>query len=242
MKEAERKIKSADWLERKKGIILASECLKTSASEQSLKLILSTTEDIHPRLRIEAIKALSNTYSQKIRNRIYSMSVQEKNNNVRWFALMALGRYRDAESADSFVAGLNSRDWLIREASIKGLFMIKDIPARRKHTRSIIKALKDRNQTVKISTLNNLNIKDKKIYFYLKKIIKNNKNTSNISLLKAALKAVNGYLMDKETRTTVIGFLYHSNSDIRVLALRALKKDQKIRNIQIKPAVTDIYK
>ena len=81
-----------------------------------------------------------------------------------------------------------------------------------------------------MTTLRYLEIKDRRIYNKLSEIINNKDNYNKISLLKACLEAINGYIIDPETKDKLIEFLTHWNKNIRILALNVLKKENELLN------------
>ncbi len=135
--------------------------------------------------------------------------------------------------APELAQGLVSDDWLIREESIKGLLMIDDILIEKISVPYIIQALNDPRINVRLTTMEYLKVKDERISAVLSGIINDDENFHKINLLKAALKAIHGYLLDKETRERLIDFLTHPNVDIRILSLGVLKKDKELQGNEL---------
>ena len=107
--------------------------------------------------------------------------------------------------------------------------MIDDIIIRHISVPYIIVALNDERINVKLAALENVKIKDKKIYEEICTIIKSDENKDKIILLSAALKAINGYLLDRDMREIIIGFLTHPFPEIRIASLGVLKKDRELQ-------------
>ena len=87
--------------------------------------------------------------------------------------------------------------------------------------------MNDPSIAVRIETLRHVRIRDAGLYREISALINNQK--TGISLLKAALTAVTGYRIDEKTKKRIIKLLTHENRNVRVLALRALKKDEELR-------------
>ncbi len=185
---------------------------------------LETLNDSHSLVRIEAIKGLSKSESSKVRRRIRSLAEYEENVSIRWYALKTLSTFQDATSAPVFVKGLNSEDWIIREECIKGLLAIEDFAVKYVSIPYIIQALEDKNLNVRITTMNSLKIKDRRIYAVLIEMI-NGRIDRQYGLLIALLKAIHGYRLDPEVKERISDLLTHSNPEVRINALRVLKKD-----------------
>ncbi len=149
------------------------------------------------------------------------------------YAIQTLAQYRDPTSAPIFAKGLASDDWLVREESIKGLLTIDDIFIKRISVPYIIQSLNDSRINVRLATLENIKIQNKVIYNELTVIINNEENYNKTNLLNAAIKAINGYLLDKATRERLISFLTHPNTEIRLSSLKVLKKDKELQDNEL---------
>ncbi len=217
--------RSRNWERRLNAVITISKYTNLKDPLKAEILLYKATYDDHTAVRIEAIKGLSEYSSKIVIDRIKKIAKKGKNANEKWYALNALARYGDPDFAEIFLSGLKSKDWLIREISIKGILMIDSIKIKYKLIPVIIKAINDPNESVRIAALNNLDIKDKAIYKELIKKIKK-KNYSKNTFLRAVLKALSGYKLDKSTRSKIINLLTHRNPAIRILALRVLKEEK----------------
>jgi HEAT repeat protein len=212
--------RSPDWTERIKAMISVS----AYSSPQAVDILKKATEDSHSLVRIEALKGLDKIVSPSAKILIRNIAESENDDNVRVNAIRALAKYRDPTAALVFAKGLKSRDWLIREESIVGLLMIDDLTIKYISIPYIIEALGDRNESVVVTTLKNLDIRDPRIYKRIVKIMKSAPSYKH-SIIIAALKALQGYRLDENTRKYLIEYLTHNNVDIRLLALRALKQE-----------------
>ncbi|PKL41165.1 MAG: hypothetical protein CVV44_00575 [Spirochaetae bacterium HGW-Spirochaetae-1] len=229
--EAEKKYQSPDWkirLEAIQDIIgISNYGTLSMADKQTESLLLDATRDIHGAVKIEALKGLARYHSDRVLNRLLEMSLDERDGNVRWFTLLTLGQHRSPRAVPAFLQNIKSEDWLIREASIKGILLLRDETLQRDLEPQIIKALNDPSISVKITTLKYLSIKSPGIYEALSSIIKA-KTPPPYSLMRSALVAIKGYSLDSATREKIITLLTHSNTTIRILALRVLKEEQNI--------------
>ncbi len=225
-----RSYRSDNWQIRKEA--LSSLCSHDSPEAEDL--LIEALNDTHPIVKIEALNCIAVKKTNKAKKSIRQIAEFEANENVRMIAIKTLSKYRDPASALIFAKGLASDDWLIREESIRGLLMINDMVIRRISVPYIVQALNDPRINVVLATLENLNVRNKEIYNELSAIINSEENYNKIDLLKAAIKAINGYLLDKKTREKIIGFLTHPNTDIRISSLGALKKDKELQENELK--------
>jgi len=152
------------------------------------------------------------------------MALTDESSNVKVFALSALETYGNIENENIFIEGLDDTDWLIKEASLKGLMKITDHGIQIKYLDVIIDAINDKNLSIKLAAVSNITIKDQKIYDELAKII-NNKE-SGLTLLKAALQKIKGYQLDNRTRKRIIELLTYRDKNVRLLSLQALKNEE----------------
>ena len=218
---------SHNWEIRKMAINRVSVYSGTVYSRNVVLLLLKATDDTHALVRVEALKALTRIKTESAHSRIREMALNDRKTIVRWTAYQALEVYKSAEDESAFITGYGDSEWLIREAAIRGLLKIDDETVQSRNRNIIIAAVKDSNISVRINALNHLRYRDPDIYREIAAII-NNKKTG-ITLLKAALTAVSGYRLDKITRGRLVRLLTHSNKEVRILALRALKKDEELK-------------
>jgi HEAT repeat protein len=190
--------------------------------------LIDLTYDIHPIVVIEALKVLSIASSPKVLNRIMEIAGNSKNNNIRWYALKVLSKFRDPVSISIFIKGLKNEDWIIREVSIKGLLLISKKNQNRFIVPSIVKAINDESRSVQLAVFNNIKLKDKRIYKEIIKFLNNKKYYQERTLVIALLKAIKGYRLDSKTKNNIISMLTSRNKKIRIYALRVLKEDNKI--------------
>jgi HEAT repeat protein len=220
------KYKSGNWEERIDAVHEISGYDTLPHSIRSLRLLIEATYDNHSAVRIEAINKLAGFPSLVSRNRLSELALGKNNSNEKWYALRALASYRDPLLAPIFINGLKSSDWLIRNISIKGILMFKKTFVEKSMIRYIILALRDPCSRVKLTTLNNLNIKNQVVYNEIKKIFETNSKRKVFTI--ASLKAMRGYRLDPETKNRVIRYLTDNNREIRILALRVLQEEESV--------------
>lgn len=215
---------SENWEIRFEAIKNASRYTDTVYAGKIINLMLQAASDYHPAVQIEAIKNLKKMKSYSSLEKLRELSLTDPDHNVRTSAITALHDYASPDNSDIFITGIESRDWLIREASYIGLLKIKPDSIQNNYIGKIIKGIKDPNLAVKLAVLTNLKIKDPLLYNEISGII-NNKKTG-ISLLKVALTAINGYTFEEKTRRRLLDLLTHRNRDVRLLSLQALKREK----------------
>lgn len=220
------KYKSGNWKERIDAIDEISNYITFPNSIKTIKLLVEATYDNHSAVRIEAIKNIAGFPSTLSRNRLSELALEENNSNEKWCALCALASYRDSLLAPVFIEGLKSSDWLIRDVSITGILMLENTFIEKSMINYIIQALRDPSNSIKLTTLNKLKIKNRIIYNEITKILKENKNKK--VLIIASLKALRGYRLDQETRNRIISYLTNTNREIRILSLRVLQDEESI--------------
>ncbi len=223
---AVRDYSSPDWETRRRALNRAAEYLDSDFSKNVILFLIKATDDTHPLVRAEALRELKKARAESAHEKIRFLAVNDTDTNVRVFALDALGEYRSPEDEEAFKKSFMDADWLIREAAIRGLLKIDDAAVQERNIELILKAINDPNISVQIETLNTLQYKDPRLYREISRLI-NNKNTK-ISLLKAALAAASGYRFDGVTRKRLIRLVTHSNKEVRLLAFRALKKEEQM--------------
>ncbi|MBN1531558.1 MAG: HEAT repeat domain-containing protein [Spirochaetes bacterium] len=215
---------NSDWETRQHAVSdLAAQGERSDNKLLEIALIVSS-EDQHPGVRIEALKGLAAMKTEKTLERLSDIALSDDSPNVRWQALKALAPLRNPSVIDVFTRCYDSDDWLIREASIEGLMTLGDQAPRDTILTYAEKGLKDPNESVKITTMKCLTVKDDALYPMIKEIFNREKKSSH-PLLNASLIALKGYVLDAQTREDVIDLLAHRNLEIRLQALRVLKED-----------------
>jgi HEAT repeat protein len=215
---------SEDWETRLNSIKSISKYSNTVYAKNSLLLVLKATDDTHSEVRIEALKILKKSKAPAAEEKIGQIALSDENSNVRFFAFSALEVYGNIKNENIFFRGLDDSDWLVKEASLKGLMKIDDPGIQYKYLDTILKAIHDSNISIKLTAISNITIKDQLIYNELAEII-NNKE-SGLSILKAALHKIAGYKLDKKTKKRVIELLTHRDKSIRLLSLQVLKQEE----------------
>ncbi len=217
--ESERYHTSRDWNIRKEAIINVSK-YKTP---ESIELLITALKDSHMGVRVEAIKGIAKHPSDDTRDILIKYSKSGNVSNIRYEALIGLGTLKNPQDFEIFAQGAASNDWIIREAAISGMLDITDKESEEKSIPYILKILDDKNDSVKISALKKVRIKDPQIY---NKIIRHFDNSSyeyKVTMTAAALTALQGYKLDRNTEMKVKGLIIHNNKEIRILALRVIK-------------------
>ena len=220
---------SENWEIRKMAISRVVVYSGTAYSRNVILLLLKATDDPHPLVRVEALHALTRIKTESAHGRIREMALYDRETVVRWSAYKALEVYGSADDESAFITGYSDSDWLIREAAIRGLLVIDDDAVQARNVQLVISAINDSSISVRIDALYHVRFKDAGLYREITALI-NNKKTG-VSLLKAALTAVSGYRLDENTRNRIVKLLTHENRDVRVLSLRALKKDEELKKM-----------
>ncbi len=197
------------------------------------KTLILALDDPHPMLRIEALKCLQKMHGMKVRARIAEIASYDPSPNIRWSAIRTLAGYKDPSFVQVFIIGLSSDDWLIREESIRGLLLIDDVSIVQLHLNYILTALEDRELSVRLAALESLSLREPRLYNAIAGMLNTDISDKN-TLLKALLRAIQGYELDPETKRRVTDLLLHPNVDIRVLALRAIKAGEEAAATQKK--------
>lgn len=223
---------SEDWTIRKQSVQSAAAIAKTypadiSVQKRSKDFLIGAAKDEHFEIQIEAVRALAPMIKDTdVALCIRTLCLPNEAANVRWAAISALSSAQDMENADIFVSAFANRDRLIREAAVKGMVNIPDSPAMRSRLVPMLaSALKDSAANVRITALEGLTFTDERLYPLISDFFSRKTSQAQIT---AALKAIDGYRLDVKTREKIIELLTHTNSNIRILALRALKTDENL--------------
>ncbi len=225
VRNAANKYAAGNWLERREAV---NEIVKYYGPEKN-ELIIGTLHvalsDPHEAVRTAALEDLARLRIEAAHAAIKILADEEKNTDTRWYALRALRAFRDPADIDVFLKGFQSDDWLIREASIKGLLSMDDQSIKTRLVPQIISAINDPRESIAITTLRRLKTKDERLYKVITDKFSRLTNF-NYSFLEATLMALNGYQLDEKTRTLTINLLVHQNLKIRLLALKVLKNEK----------------
>ncbi|MBP7738417.1 MAG: HEAT repeat domain-containing protein [Spirochaetes bacterium] len=230
-KEAAARYDAENWTERRN---IARDIVRYYGKDRNdlvLEILTVAASDPHPSVRIEVVQGFAKIHSAPSLSMITKAALEDVNDNVRWYALQALRSLSDPSSADTYARCLGSGDWLIREEAIKGICALDDAVIREKLVPSIIKAINDPNAAVMLAALRGVKIKDERIYTAIAEKLRS-ATEYNYSQIEASLAALNGYRLDPKTKEKVIGLLVHNNQQIRILALRVLKKDRILTKSQ----------
>lgn len=214
---------SDNWEDREKAVISLYNYKDSLFSRNILLFFLKASEDRHSAVRIKAIKGLHLMTDPAALGCLRIMAREDPKINVRWHAIQALADYKINDNEKLFVESFKSSDWIIREAAIVGLLKINNTESQTKNISLIKNGINDPVISVRLATLQNLELKHDLFYPDIAKIINDQKNS--LSILKAALSAIKGYKLDYNTRNRLISLLTHYDREIRVLAFRALKEE-----------------
>ncbi len=220
-----RQMNSTSWVTREQAV----RKLGDHASRKSTRALIKALDDRHDAVIIHALQSLTLRKSEKAHDKIRELAKNHRNENVRWYAIKALTPYRDALDATIYIEGLESYDWLIREASIVGLLAVEDYGTRYVCLPAIVDTLNDSSMSVQIAAIKNLSIIDDRIYTALVEKLDKEAGTKP-TLLAVVLKALMSYRLDEKTRERVVELLGHRNRTVRVMALRVLKKNQVLQD------------
>ena len=201
---------------------------ETTYAKNSLLLLIKALDDPYSEIRIEALKSLKKIKAAAAESKIGELAMTDENNNVRCFAYLALEEYTNIENEDIFLLGLNSDDWLVKEAALRGLMRINDYAIQTKHIDIIIDCIKNSNTSIRLTAIQFLTIKSTLIYDELADIVNDKK--SGLTLLKAALGEIKGYKFDIKTKMRIIDLLTHRDKTIRLLSLQALQYEKSNLN------------
>ncbi|HOT44583.1 MAG TPA: HEAT repeat domain-containing protein [Spirochaetota bacterium] len=226
-REAALRYPGANWIERRDIVRAVVDYYGKDRNDLVIGILTYAAQDPQPAVRIEAVQSLAKIKSDRTLPLVKKTALEDRNDNVRWYAIRALRSFRDPSSADVFIRGLESRDWLIREESIKGICSLDDTTVRSRLIPFIIRALNDPSTSVMLTTLRWIRTRDDRLYAAISEKLRN-ATEYNYSLIQASLLALRGYQLDSKTKEKVIGLLLHNNPQIRVLALRVLKKDSAL--------------
>jgi hypothetical protein len=224
-REAAKRYPSANWIERRD---IAREIVQYYGKDKNdlvNGILTYAAQDPQPAVRIEAVQSFAKIKSEHALTVIKKTALEDSDGNVKWCAIKALRTFKDPSTADIFIKGLGSSDWLIREESIKGICSLDDATIKAKLIPYILKAINDPSSSVMLTALRWVRTKDDRIYAAITEKLRN-ATENNYSLLEASLMALQGYGLDAKTNEKVIGLLVHNNSQIRILALRVLKKER----------------
>jgi HEAT repeat protein len=214
---------SNNWEKREKAVVSMYKYKDSIFSQNILLFFLKATEDRQSAVRIKAVQGLHLMLNLSAIERLREMALQDPKANVRWHAILALGDYRIKENENIFLESFKSRDWLVREAAIKGILKIKDPDTQKKNIPLIIEAINDPVISVRLATLQSIEYKHELLYPHIAATINNKK--SSLSILKAALSAIKGYRLDYKTRDKLISMLTHYDRNIRIMAFHALREE-----------------
>ncbi|MBN2159567.1 MAG: HEAT repeat domain-containing protein [Spirochaetes bacterium] len=226
-REAANRYAGGNWMERRDAVRDIVNYFGKGKNDLVIGTLLVGAQDPHPSVRIEAVTGLARIKTEQTIPIIKHMASEEKDGNVRWYALKALQSIDDPSRAEIFMKGLESDDWLIREESVRGITGMDELTIRARLIPSIVKAINDKSSSVALIALRTIKIKDDRLYSAITARLASC-SPYDYSLLEASLIALRGYKLDPKIKEKVVNLLVHNNKTIRVLALRVLKKEKAI--------------
>ena len=189
--------------------------------------LATSSRDIYASVRIESLKAIAILRYEPAFDRVGEMALNDQDDNVRWQAVETLSLYRSEKSIDILTRTLRSDDWVIREASIRGMLMLDESVQRGRLIPYISEAMLDPNDNVSRLALAGTGIRDQQLYKTTADVFRARKKPS-IKMLTALMRSLDGYILEDDIRKKVIDLLSHKDNKVRVLALRVLKKEKAL--------------
>jgi HEAT repeat protein len=225
---AQGRYSSTDYTIRKAAVLEVS---NFTIPEARIFLKKAAEYDSHATVRMAAITSLSRTFpDQSTLVFLLERGREDASNQVKYEVLKSLVEFESTQTYTFFIEELDNSDWLYRELAITGICRIDDPAIKKQSIPYIVTALQDSNENVRIAALENVTVKDEKIYNEIQKIFFTNNYELKITLLTASLQALQGYDLDIRVRERVQQLIVHPNRDIRVLALRVLKSEPAYLN------------
>lgn len=226
-RSAANKYAGGGWMERRDAVREIVNYYGNNKNDLVIGTLLVAAKDASPTIRMEAVQGLAKIRTQGALDVIRRIASDEKENNVRWYALRALREMKDPSAAELFIRGARSDDWLIREESSRGMLALDDATVRTTCAPTIIRLMKDPSSSVALATLRGLKAKDPRFYQVITERF-NSSGAFDYSMMEASLTALEGYRLDGKTKEKVINLLVHHATAIRLLALRVLKKEKNL--------------
>lgn len=218
---------TGNWVERRDAVEEIIRYYGPEKNDLILGTVLVALQDQAGMVRIEALKGLAKLKLEITFPIIEKIALEERDTNVRWYAIRALRGFKNPSAADVFIKGMESEEWLIREESARGMVMMDAAVIQSRLIPHIIGAIHDRHLNVSAAALRGLKINDARLYPAIAEKF-NACTENNYTLLNASLRALRGYRLDEKTREKLVNLLVHPNRNIRVLALRVLKKEKSL--------------
>jgi len=198
---------------------------------QLVDQLISFSHDVHGAVRIETLKAFSLIRPEKAYPRISEMALNDASGNVQWYALKALALYQNENSAQVFTDKLKSEDWVLREASIIGILMLNIEYQKSNLLPVICNAIEDPNESVSGTALSLVTIREPEIYQSITRVFRKKENFST-KMLTALMRALNGFVLEADIKKRVISCLTHPDKNVRILALRVLKREKALKKLR----------
>ncbi len=221
------KYPTQDWTEKIKTIQELSKHLKGNLRKKTIKLYIEALDDPHSTVRMAALKYLKGINSPEIMDIAKKLALKDRSPNVRWQAYELLSSMGNLKEKKVLLAGTKDSDWLVREVALKALLKTSTAQEQKELMPIIIKAMNSPRTSTKNTAIKNLKIRNKIIVQQLKKIILSPK--SRTSSLRNSIAKLNGSRFDGETENALRKLIFHRDERVRILSLRALKKNKELK-------------
>ena len=198
---------------------------------QLVDQLISFSHDIHGAVRIEVLKVFSLIRPEKAYPRISEMAMNDASGNVQWYALKTLALYQNENSSQIFSEKLRSDDWVLREASIIGILMLNTEFQKSSLLPVICSTIEDPNESVSSTALSLVTIREPEIYQSVVKVFRKKEKFST-KMLTAMMRALNGFILEADIKKRVISCLTHHDKNVRILALRVLKREKALKKLR----------
>ena len=223
--QAEQEFDSSSWPERLHAVQTAGKWVNA----RSQVILINAINDPHYRVRIEAVKGLSNFRSVQSFETLKDIAEKEKYLPLRIAAVQSLACFQSPRAAKTFVSLMNNDEWMIRESAIAGLLDIPDKNIEEMSIKYAIDALSDVNESVRIAALSHIRVKEEQIFFILRAQLADESLYYRPELLKKILKVLIGYKLDVNLRKSVMGLITHPNTEVRTLAYQCITASDQMK-------------
>ncbi len=221
---AEKQYESTYWIDRRNAVVLVS----NYPYSRTEKFLHKACSDPYSKVRIEAVRSLPQ-FNTPLTISVLSEIAQMKNDYViRLEALNVLSQFKSPACADIFVFSYDDANWMIREASVKGLFAIDHTKIGRIQNYYFPIVITDDSLSVRIAALNSLSYRDVQNYPFIRAEILKKDNLQKSTYLCALLSALEGFIVDDELSVRIKELLVSLNAEVRVKSLKVLKKSAEL--------------
>ncbi len=125
-RSAANKYATGTWMDRRDAVKEIITCLGPDKNDLVIGTLMVASKDPYTAVRIEAVKGLGVLNTKEALDVVKKIASEDRDGNVRWYAIKELRSFKDPSIADVYIRGLESDDWLIREESVKGMLSMDD--------------------------------------------------------------------------------------------------------------------